>query len=413
MIASLVIGTLLCLVLLLAALPLLAAFDLEWLKLLARRAAVWGRLLAALAGGGSVLALFLGQVQDRDRLEIWGRVYASALHALLAVDLLIGVLAGLLAVWPKGGAVALAAFREAIRQPLFWCLAGVTILLLLLSLFLPYYTFGDDYKFMKLIGFDLLMLVPGLFGVVTAAMTITEEIEGRTAVTLISKPVSRRQFLLGKYLGILLAAVALTALLAWFFEWCLYFKPIIDPSDEAADPLRDQIQPWLGGAAQAVATGDVGGFLQGIALWFSSALAGVLGQAIGSCQLLILTALAAALATRLPLVVNLGACLLLFFLGHLAPVLVEVSARLQQRFAADNAGAPSAALELVQFLARLLDTVLPALDFFNLGPAVIRDRPLPLGEYAVYVASVVGYSLLYAAIALLLGLILFEDRDLT
>ena len=54
-------------------------------------------------------------------------------------------------------------------------------------------------------------------------MSISEEIEGRTAVTLMSKPVSRRQFLLGKYLGILLAGADRHGGLGWFFDWMLLF----------------------------------------------------------------------------------------------------------------------------------------------------------------------------------------------
>ena len=54
----------------------------------------------------------------------------------------------------------------------------------------------------------------------------------------------------------------------------------------------------------------------------------------------------------------------------------------------------------------------PALEYFNLGPAIVRERPLPLLEYAGYVATVLANALLYTVIALLFGLILFEDRDL-
>ena len=53
-----------------------------------------------------------------------------------------------------------------------------------------------------------------------ASMLISEEIEGRTAITLMSKPVSRRQFLLGKFVGLLLAALAMTGILSWFFDGC-------------------------------------------------------------------------------------------------------------------------------------------------------------------------------------------------
>ena len=43
-----------------------------------------------------------------------------------------------------------------------------------------------------------------------------------------SKPVSRRQFLLGKFLGILLASLVMIALLGVFFTFVLWFKPWFD-----------------------------------------------------------------------------------------------------------------------------------------------------------------------------------------
>ena len=67
---------------------------------------------------------------------------------------------------------------------------------------------------------------------------------------------------------------------------------------------------------------------------------------------------------------------------------------------------------LVGFLGKLFDVLLPALEFYNMGPAIIREAPLDLWQFAGYVVTVFGYSLIYTAIALLVGLLLFEDRDL-
>jgi succinate-acetate transporter protein len=66
----------------------------------------------------------------------------------------------------------------------------------------------------------------------------------------------------------------------------------------------------------------------------------------------------------------------------------------------------------VGFLGKLFDVLLPALEFYNMGPAIIREAPLDLWRFGGYVGIVFGYSLIYTAIALLLGLLLFEDRDL-
>ena len=67
-------------------------------------------------------------------------------------------------------------------------------------------------------------------------------------------------------------------------------------------------------------------------------------------------------------------------------------------------------------MAQLFNILLPGLDLFNVGPALTRESLPDAGQFAanfaVYVGSVAGYAILYTVIALLFGLILFEDRDL-
>src|SRR5262249_25963716 len=154
--------------------------------------------------GGAALGWFMSYNNDPTRLEFYGRIYGAILHAQLLVDFVIAILGLMLLVWPRGGTVALATFREGYRQPMFWLLVGATVPLLLVSMVIPYCTFGDDFKMMKQLGFDMVMLAAVLFCVLAASISVSEEIEGRTAVTLMSKPVTRRQFLLGKFFGILL-----------------------------------------------------------------------------------------------------------------------------------------------------------------------------------------------------------------
>ena len=101
--------------------------------------------------------------------------------------------------------------------------------------------------------------------------------------------------------------------------------------------------------------------------------------------------------------VNLVLCLLIYFLGHLAPFVVRVT---------ESASGGTVGVGLVGFLGKLFDVLLPALEFYNMGPAIIREAPLDLWQFAGYVGVVFGYSLIYTAIALLVGLLLFEDRDL-
>jgi hypothetical protein len=131
--------------------------------------------------------------------------------------------------------------------------------------------------------------------------------------------------------------------------------------------------------------------------WIDDAVGVLPGLAIGFCQVLVLLAISIALATRVPMVVNVVACLFVYFLGHLTPIMTEVT-RTQ--------------LALVHFVAQVFDLILPGFDLFDVGTAIIRDSPLPTIPYAIYTLNVTIYALIYGSIALLFGLILFEDRDL-
>ncbi len=170
------------------------------------RGSVYGRLLLMYLVGGVVGLLvvtlvFVLTLTGSSSLEGSGYFYGAILQIQLLIDGFILVFAVLLWVWPKGGAIALSAFREGIRQPMFWLLFGAAYVAMSISPLIPYFTFGEDHLVVQDIGYDTIMMVAVIFGALAASMSISEEIEGRTAVTLMSKPVSRRQFLIGKFVG--------------------------------------------------------------------------------------------------------------------------------------------------------------------------------------------------------------------
>jgi hypothetical protein len=113
---------------------------------------------------------------------------------------------------------------------------------------------------------------------------------------------------------------------------------------------------------------------------------------------MVLLAIAVALATRLPFVVNLVTCLVVFVIGHLTHVLVQVSSRGQY--------------PLVGFVARVFEYVFPGLEYFDIGPVIARDLAPEFWPFTHYLGSVTLYAILYSIMALLVGLLLFEDRDL-
>jgi ABC-type transport system involved in multi-copper enzyme maturation permease subunit len=356
------------------------------------------RPLLILLAVNVVAALFAAFAipDDPDACVVWGRLYMSILHLNLTADLCIGFFVLLLWAWPKGGAVALAAFREGVRQPMFWLMILPAPFILVIVAVLPYFTLGEDLKMVKEMGYDLLTLLGGVFVVIAASTSISDEIEGRTAVTLMSKPVSRRQFLIGKFIGIFVAGLVLVVLLGWLLVWMFLFKETWDPKigqiEKPADPA------WLLNLSTRLAPqGPPFNIMRGIGLWIDAAGAVLPGIVLAACQVMVLLAIAVALATRLHFTINFIICAAFYFLGHLAPVLTAVSATKPR---------------LVQFMAGVFDVLMPGLEHFDMSAAVVRDTPLPPLEYAWYTAHVALYAVTYSVIALLFGLILFEDKDL-
>lgn len=328
--------------------------------------------------------------------ETSGTLYGAALQLQLIADFFILGFPLLMKVWPKGGAVAFAAFVEGVKQPLFWVLIAFGLAALLISPLVPYFTFGEDLVMVKDLGFDTMMLAAALFGTIAASQSISEEIEGRTAITVMSKPVSRRQFLLGKFLGILLASLLLFALLSWVFEGVLLGKAWLDRLDPKPVPV------WLTSSLSWANLSDqTTDLLRGIGLWVDNTLDVLPGLVMTFSEVTVLVAVAVALATRATMVVNLVTVVAIYFLANVTPVLVSIG-----HDAKVNSPGPVA--ELLSFTAGLFDMLLPDLDAFRIGPALVTDAALP----APYILSVTFYGVLYTLIVLLFGLILFEDKDL-
>lgn len=263
--------------------------------------------------------------------------------------------------------IMMATAKESVRQPVYFFMLFVVILLNLLNTFIPFFTLGDDIKMLKDGGLATILISGLLLAVWTASMSIAEEIEGKTAMTLLSKPINRRQFILGKYLGILYGVLLLYVPVILAFLWCVYYKVFYDSRESSGD------------ATVQLAVLSTLQLLPGLILMFM--------------EVMVVAAISVAVSTRLPMVVNVVICLAIFVIGHLTPSLV-------------HAGVFK--FELVEFMARLIATVLPVLEVFNISSAISTGSDVPLN----YVGWAGVYCLTYSAIAILIAFILFEDRDL-
>src|SRR3954465_13105120 len=133
----------------------------------------------------------------------------------------------------KSLTIAFATAKEAIRQPAFFVLAAIAGFWLIASIFIAYFTFGEDIKMYKDTGLTTISFACLLLALLTSSSTVAEEIEGKTAITLLSKPINRRQFILGKFFGIELGALAMFAILGTLFAFGVWYKAAYDLRETA------------------------------------------------------------------------------------------------------------------------------------------------------------------------------------
>jgi ABC-type transport system involved in multi-copper enzyme maturation permease subunit len=94
-------------------------------------------------------------------------------------------------------------FLEAVRQKLFLFLLLITLGLVGSVLFLLTFNFGSsELKFIADFGFGALTFFGSALTIATTAQLFFSEIENRTALTLLAKPLWRAEFVFGKFLGV-------------------------------------------------------------------------------------------------------------------------------------------------------------------------------------------------------------------
>ena len=113
----------------------------------------------------------------------------------------------------------------------------------MVNTFVPFFTLGADVKMLKECGLATLLISGALLAVWTAGTSITNEIEGKTAMTLLSKPINRRQFILGKYMGILQGVLWLMVPLTLLFCLLIFYKVGHDQREasEAVSPMLETL----------------------------------------------------------------------------------------------------------------------------------------------------------------------------
>ncbi|UCH96708.1 MAG: ABC transporter permease subunit [Candidatus Aminicenantes bacterium] len=115
-------------------------------------------------------------------------------------------------------AIALNTFKEAVRNKVFYLLVVLGVTTALSSQVISMLTIGDRVKVLKDVGLASIDFFCILIAVFTGINLVYKEIDKKTIYNIVSKPISRSSFILGKFLGLALTLlVALVSMAAIFF----------------------------------------------------------------------------------------------------------------------------------------------------------------------------------------------------
>ena len=313
-------------------------------------------------------------------------------------------------------------FIESIRQPIFAVLIFVATIGLWTNTHVAGYTFGDDNKLMIDLGLSVLFLTGLALAGFSATGVITAEIQNKTVLTVVSKPVARPLFVLGKYFGVA-AAIAVAF-------WILTVTYLVNIRHQVMETASDNIDwPVVISAfialALAVLIAAVGNYLyhwvftssvvfaymaintlallfvlvidkswqfQSIATEFTKEDS-QLGQILIALLLifeavLVLTSVAIAVSTRLSQVMTMVVCVGVFMLGL-------VSNSIYHDLGASHP------------LAALLYWIMPNLQYLWMADALTSEHSIPM----LHVAWLSGYCALYVVGMLCLSISLFQTRE--
>ncbi len=118
---------------------------------------------------------------------------------------------------PTAWVVATTTFHEAIRRKWMTALLGFAIVMLAVSTFFTWMQPGSQQKFLRDYGLGFTVIITLIAAVFLGVALITPEIERRTILTILSKPVTRAEFLIGKYLGLMLTLALNLAVMSTIF----------------------------------------------------------------------------------------------------------------------------------------------------------------------------------------------------
>jgi Cu-processing system permease protein len=262
------------------------------------------------------------------------------------------------------GRIAWMVFKESVRDKVLYNLVLFAVLLIAVSLLLGQLTAGQEVKIIKDLGLAAISLFGLFIAVFIGIGLVSKEVERRSIYGLLVKPMTRSQFVLGKFAGLLLTLTINVAIMtaALYLVLAIY-------DARTSDAVK--------------------------AVWEAPAI----DPALAKAAFLILLELA--LVTAVALFFS-------TFSGPMTSAAFTFALVIIGNFNADlkNFDAVIAAKPLV-FLAKTIYYALPNLAAFDIKSEVVHGQPITWD----FLGFSIAYAAVYASAVLTLATLIFSRRD--
>jgi ABC-type transport system involved in multi-copper enzyme maturation permease subunit len=248
-------------------------------------------------------------------------------------------------------AIALNTFKEAIRDRILFLLLFFAAVCIIFSRVLALLTVGDRVKIITDVGLASISIFGALMAILMGTGLVYKEIDKRTIYTLLSKPIHRYQFLLGKYFGLILTLFVMLVLMTLIFLVLIYLH-----SFRIEWPL----------------------FVAILFIFF---------------ELCLITAVAMLFSCFSTPILSTLFSLSFYLIGHVSWGLETLIKKIQSGTA--------------KTLAQILYTFLPDLENFNFKTEIVHNLSIP-PEVLLYSTL---YGLFYTVFILALAMLVFHRRD--
>ncbi len=285
--------------------------------------------------------------------------------------------------------LAVQTFRQLVRMKVFYFLAFFAVIVIASSMFvLRYNSPEQELKLLKDFSLFAMTLFSSLLAIVGTAILIPRDIEDRTIYTILSKPVSRIEYLLGKLFGVLLLIGVGLVLMNVLFTVVLYLRQTLMISEQEAYFLGagggEEAREAFELMRQTIEANGVSWSLQAAVLSiFCKAVV------IASLALMVSTFASTTLFTMVTAAVA-------FFAGHMQ---ADMRAYYESLPATEH---------LARWIAGPLALLLPDFQLFNVVDAAVAGEVLRFGDVGVLAAFAMGYFVVYTLVAWLV----FQEKEI-